>query len=406
VRGVVILVAVIGIVTLLAGVVINAAIGNSAGPSATPTTASVVMPIATATPAGDVRSTPWAATATPGGIVVPRPTAAPGAPQTPIETPSSLPPLPDVAQPELVSLTVGLARVRDFYSEAHAHGSFTVRWRPGAFPPERAAMIAEIAAESLDEVNRLLGTNDYEPMEIFLADQLFAEECWGCQGFAASDLRQVFILQDGSVADDELPVLLVHEIGHVIAGLHVALPHSLFFAEGLAVWISDADMTAAGYVSALQTAAWAHRAGILPGLEALRQAGYEGRVRARVEYDGAASFTFFFIESYGMDAYKEIYALTPPEYVIGKDWDELEREWRAYLESWADVQINGIGANEWWYVAQAVAAGYTRLYNDPGSVSVEQYAALVQARLELNRGNVPAAIALVNLSGLAPGLAN
>jgi hypothetical protein len=401
-----VLVAVIAIVTLLAGVVLKAAIGNEPGIAAPTPSNAGIMPIATATPAGESQRWPAAGTATPGGIVVPQPTPEPGATSLPFQPPASLPDLPQVAPPELVSLTVGLARVRDFYAEEHVHGNFTVRWRPGAFPPERAALVAGIAATALDDVNRLLGTHDYDPIEIFLADRLFAEECWGCQGFAASDLRQVFILQDGSVADDELPVLLVHEIGHVIAGLHVALPHSLFFAEGLAVWISDADMTAAGYISALQTAAWAHRAGLLPTIRELRQAGYEGRVRARVEYDGAAAFTLFFIETYGMDAYKEIYALTPPEYVVGKDWDALETEWRAYLERWADNQVNGVGAVDWWHVAQAVSAGFVRLYNDPTTVSVEQYAALVQARLELNRGNLPTAIALMNASNLAPGLAN
>jgi hypothetical protein len=394
----------IGIVTILAGVIINAAVGGSIG---TPSSGDgFTMPIATATVPPGARSTPAGPSQSPGSVDIPTPTLEPGTTQTPFPTAGALPPLPVVSDPALESLTVGLARVRDYYSEAHTHGIFTVRWRPGAFHPDRAYEVAQIASESLDRANLLLGTNDYEPMEIFLADQLFAEECWGCQGFAASDLRQVFILQDGSVAPDEFAVLLVHEIGHVLAGLHIALPHSLFFAEGLAVWISDAHMQSAGYISALQTAAWAHQLGVLPTLTQLRQATYEGRVRARIEYDGAASFTFFLIDTYGMDAYKDLYALDPPEMVLDKDWDTLEAEWHAYLDQWANNEVNGVGAYDWWRVAQAVADGFSRLYNDPESVSAEQYAALAQARIELNRGHLPEAIALVDQSNLAPGLAN
>lgn len=403
-RGMVILVAIMGVATVLTGIVLNSVVGESR-PNPTPTRTGS-LPITTATVTGDVRSTPWTSTSTPGIADIPSPTSEPGTTPTPIPTVGELPALPSVQQPSMESLTVGLARVRDYYSEQHQHGLFTVRWRPGAFPPERAAEAAEIATESLQRVNFLIGTNDYEPIELFLADQLYAEECWGCQGFAASDLRQVFILQDGSVAPDEFRILVVHEIGHVLAGLHIALPHSLFFAEGLAVWISDEDMQNAGYISSLQTAAWAHEVGILPSLSELRQAGFEGRVRARVEYDGAASFTFFLIETYGMEAYKELYALTPPESVIDKDWETLESEWHAYLDRWAKNEVNGVGAYEWWNVAQAVAAGFTRLYTDPASVTTEQYAALSLARIELNRGNIPVAVALVNESGLAPGLAN
>ncbi len=65
-----------------------------------------------------------------------------------------------------------------------------------SFPPEKATEVAEVATRSLATVNQKLGTNDTGHLDIFLADALFNEECVGCQGFAASDLRQVFILQD------------------------------------------------------------------------------------------------------------------------------------------------------------------------------------------------------------------
>ena len=324
---------------------------------------------------------------------------------------ATLPPLPQVAKPELVAPTgPSLTAVQEYYAESYEFTGFTVAFRPGAFTPERAAEVAAAAVVARDQVNQMLGMNDTGPVTIYLADRMFDESCVGCQGYAAADLRQIFLLQDGSVSPNELPSLLIHEIGHVLA-LNIAEPEKLFFAEGLAVWISDKAITDAGYISPMQSAAWAYKAGILPTIPELLEAKYAGRVRARVEYDAAASFTKFFIENYGLDAYKDMYYLvaserTGPEDLVNVTWADLETQWRAWLQPQADVEVSGIDGLEWWSVGQAVATGFGNLYDNPGPVSVEQYAALSAARLELNRGQIETASVLADASNLAPKTAN
>lgn len=320
--------------------------------------------------------------------------------------------LPQTKQPAFELPTNGLAHVREVYAEAHTVGLFTVRWRPGAFPPEKANEIATQAERSLATVNQLLGTSYAEPMEIFLADQLFNEECWGCQGFAAADLWQVFILQDGSVGPEELPSLLTHEIGHVIAAHAVALPESLFFAEGLAVWLSDGDIQAQGFVSAKQTAAWALQAGVFPTIDQLLAGDYAGRVRARAEYDAAASFTFYVVETLGLNTYLDLYRasrndkMTASEVVLGKDWQTVEGEWHAWLQQWADANVAGVDGVAWWTAAEQVMSGFRYLYSYPDQVSAEQYAALSASRWELNRLRLDNAAALATRSGVTSGTAN
>lgn len=373
-------------------------------PGATSTTTTGQTPVTTGTAPVDAETTP--ATNLPGE------TPQTGAPNTPGEpTPTSstgLPivtvtpigELPAVQPPRTVSLTEGLARVRDYYSEAHEVGNFTVRWRPGAFPVERAAVVAEMAAESHAYVIAQLGfPDDNEPMEIFLADQLFAQECWGCQGFAAADLRQVFILQDGSVAEDEFKALLTHEIGHVVS-LHIGLPEKLFFAEGAAVWLMERDIVNGGYISAVQTSAWALDLGLLPSLDTLREATYQGRVRARLEYDPAGAFAMFMIEQYGLDAYKHLYQMQSPEAVVDRSWDELEAEWHAWLAPKSQATIGDVTGVQWWATMNRVIDGFNRLYSDAEAVSVEQYAQLTAARLEVNRLHLATANELMTLSGL------
>lgn len=310
-------------------------------------------------------------------------------------------PVVDVRKPEYANFTENITRVREQYSETYTYGTITVGWRPGSFPPEHAAEVADMAARLLGDANAQLQTDFYPALEIFLADQLYTPECQGCQGFAAADLFQIFLLQDGSLADDELESLLIHEIVHVIAAREISLPHSLFFVEGLATWVMTDYLTQSGYLSPLQTAAWAYQVGAMPSLQALRDDTYDGRVRKRAEYDGAASFAFFVIETYGWESYRQLYTLNPPEMVLDKTWEELEAEWHAYLGNWAGNTIDGVDAAEWWAAASRVADGFGTLYADPAPVTAEQYTALVRARLAVNRGDVDRALEAINASGLA-----
>lgn len=322
---------------------------------------------------------------------------------TPIPTvaPEAALPAVEVNKPEYANFTENLTRVREHYSETYTYGTVTVGWRPGAFPPERAAEVADMTARLLGEANARLQTDFYPELTIYLADQLYTPECHGCQGFAAADLFQIFLLQDGSLAEDELEALLIHEIVHVIAAHEISLPHRLFFAEGLATWVMSDKLTQSGYLSPLQTAAWAYQVGAMPSLQALRDDAYDGRVRKRAEYDGAASFAFFIIETYGWESYRQLYTLEPPELVLDKTWTDLEVEWHAYLGNWAGNTIDGVDASQWWAVASRVADGFATLYTDPAPVTDEQYTALVRARLAINRGDVDRAIEAINASGLA-----
>lgn len=309
-------------------------------------------------------------------------------------------------QPALVAPTIApFERLYEYYAEHYEFGNITVHWSPGAFPPERAQQIADQAQRLRAEANQRLGTSDNGPLDIFLSTQLYDEKCLGCQGLAASDYRQIFILEDGSVAPDEFEALLIHEITHVIAG-GIQLPHiaGLFYAEGLATWMMAPHFTEQGYISPRQTAAWAMKVGQLPTIDNLLfDAQYAGRVRARVEYDAAASFAAYIIETYGMNAYLEMYKREVlPTAIVGKGYPELEQEWRAWLGQWADNEVNGINATEWWDAMNKIISGFQRLYNAPQTVTADQYSKLASARVALNRGELQPALDLARASGLTP----
>jgi hypothetical protein len=392
-RGLLLIVADAGCLTIGVGGLIVTRQLNDARPASTPAplpsaeSANQVTPTPTTLAVASTPTAPWSAT----------PTADPLAGSWAAE----FIPVVSVNQPEFACLIHGVERVREHYGEQYAIGNFTIGWRPGAFPAQYADEIAVVAQAALEEANRLLGTEDHRPIELYLADQLYTpDECLGCQGYAAADLRQVFILQDGSLAADELRALLVHEFAHVIAAEAIFLPLDLFYAEGLATWAMTDAMLDAGYLSPLQTAAWVHAAGALPPLQEIREDDFAGRMRKRVAYDASASFAFFVIDTYGWPAYRRLYTLDPPSAVVGKDWQQLEAEWHAYLDQWAGNVINGVDGPAWWTAASQVIAGYARLYDDPSQVTAEQYASLVEARLALNRGDVALTQARLDASGL------
>jgi hypothetical protein len=111
-----------------------------------------------------------------------------------------------------------------------------------------------------------------------------------------------------------------------------------------------------------------------------------------------------------LDAYKALYkavsldAQATPDAVVGKDWATLEQEWHAWLNQW-NVAFNGADATQWWDVFHRVRSGFEQLYDDPGSVSAEQYANLAAARVAVNRADLPSATALIDASGLVAGAA-
>lgn len=305
-----------------------------------------------------------------------------------------------VGAPSLELPTFPLASVQATFTETHEFGQVTVRFRPGAYSPEHAASIADMTNAALAEANAKLQTHWSEDLTVFLADQLFAEDCLGCQGFTESDFRWIFMLDDGSVLPDEFEALLVHEVTHLIAGNEIHLPFDTFYVEGLAMWVMTDDLESYGYVPPLQTTAWVYGAGALPSLETIMEDDFAGRMRKRIYYDAAGAFAFFVIENYGWDAYLALYRQSPIESVLGKSLPEIEAEWHAYLEPHKDATINGVGAEEWWGAADQVISTFGRFYDDPGALSADQNRLLTLSRLALNRADAGNALAFLEQSGV------
>ncbi|MEZ4520078.1 MAG: hypothetical protein R3A46_00340 [Thermomicrobiales bacterium] len=306
----------------------------------------------------------------------------------------------DVNQPSMEVPTFPLASVQATFTEEHQFGLITVSFRPGAYTVEHASQIAGMTEDAIAEANAKLGTSWSDDLTVFLADQLFAEDCMGCQGFTESNFRWIFMLDDGSVVQDEFEALLVHEMAHMIAGNEIHLPFDIFYVEGLATWVMTDDLLQYGYVSPLQSTAWVYGAGALPSLQDIMNDDFAGRMRKRVYYDAAAAFAFYVIDTYGWDAYVSLYQQNPLEDVLGKPPETVESEWHAYLEPYVATEIDGTGAGEWWNAASQVIDAFGRFYEDTEAVSADQYRLLTLSRLAPNRADVGNALDYLAQSGV------
>ncbi len=386
---------IVGLITVIGGIVAVAT-------RDTGSTSGVASTTATPTAAGAAGSETTAAAGT-----QPASSSEPGGGATPTSAldgiiPTQQPAVAsvDVDAPALELPTFPLASVEVTYTESHTFGAITVSFRPGAYTADYAAEIARQTEAARVEANAKLGEAWNDDLTVFLADQLFAEDCLGCQGFTESDFRWIFMLDDGSVVDDEFEALLVHEMTHLIAGNTIHLPFDIFYVEGLATWVMTDDLVAYDYVSPLQSTAWVYEAGALPPLQAIMDDDFAGRMRKRVYYDAAAAFAFYVIDTYGWEQYVALYRQQPLDAVLGKPVTEVEAEWHAYLDPFRLTQVNGVGAAAWWDATSQVIDAYGRFYLDPSAYSAEQYELLTLSRLAINRADPGNALAFLAASGV------
>ncbi len=170
--------------------------------------------------------------------------------------------------------------------------------------------------------------------------------------FASDPGPQAFILVPTQSAKRTYGFSLVHELTHNLIGLSWLSRHErerdgveLFsgnrlFDEGFAVFVEE-ELTGEGprvfpnfglethaaYWQALQK----HDEPIRPVLEAeiLRQAADQ-----RLGYLTQASFCKHLVQTYGLDRFLRLFAADPSaaKEIYGRDLNELEREWRRFLE--------------------------------------------------------------------------
>jgi hypothetical protein len=211
------------------------------------------------------------------------------------------------------------------------------------FMPDTAAErdlseLADLAEAALDEIRVALEVPFDDQMSVYLVPRVF----W--QGGAAyRDKIQLISYLDRNYTSVETWSYFTHEGTHALAQ-DLLQPKENgggpdgVLVEGLAVWASD------GHYRREPIDAWAALVADSDGYVPLAdlRSGPFYEFQHETSYLEGASFVKFLIERYGMDRFKQLYGQATSEadhdealvqQLYGKSYDDLEREWLAYLDS-------------------------------------------------------------------------
>lgn len=245
------------------------------------------------------------------------------------------------APPQSSDLITGMRIRFDGAFERIETENFDLRYPPGAYGRQEMHRISELNEESLVFLEEALQDEDtviWEKLPTVLFPgfdiKLFYTRHWG-RGAASPE--GVFNTFGGEAPDFGL---IVHENMHILTRLNWSRNTTSFLAEGIAMYMEA--LATEEEKNHRRTVTYLEQGHLFP-LEEMTtfQIGLAG-LKTEVAYPASGSFTAYLIEAYGLQPFKEAYALEgrrPEEReaddtwakVYGKDLRDLEAEWLSWL---------------------------------------------------------------------------
>jgi hypothetical protein len=213
-----------------------------------------------------------------------------------------------------------------------AHYSFNVR--PGSFAEQNVGRLAEVLEEQYDATLRALDIRYAGRVSLFLyesaADAGLASER---SGTAYPDTETVSAAAGGPL-DDNLFVVLSHEVNHVIEQNAIGRPVTSFMGEGLPSAALSERFHQLGRTFLYD---WtARRDAQIPSLSTLVDDDQWDSHDQQVTYNASASFLAYLLETGGPQRVKQLQPLTSAEFgqrfseIYGRSLGDAEREWRVF----------------------------------------------------------------------------
>jgi hypothetical protein len=266
--------------------------------------------------------------------------------------------------------------------------NYTVHYQPDSFAAANITTTVEFIATARQHINTVLGVDDNQPFDIYLADTFFAPPDAALRGRAFSAQRAVFVLYDGSGTPAERRYMLTHELTHLIAWNNYGAPRSAMLSEGTAVAAGERFLVEEPFLPVHSFCLAYQRAGQLPQISS-PALPLQGHLLNLPAYYASGCFVKFLIDRYGVARLKQVYRTADYAAVYGKSLAQLEEMWRADLA--ADQTPLPVDS-------QALSAAYARITRnyqaffdglDKRSFEREAYQALDRQRIRVMQGRLP-----------------
>jgi LysM repeat protein len=299
---------------------------------------------------------------------------------TPTPTPT---PTPEPWQPGLVEAERSDELEAAYPLELRAK-LLSLHYRPDGRAADDPAGVVEGIQERLVAIEGALEASLADPVDVYLADELFAEPDLAKRAVGLPETGHLFWLVDGSGTPSERDYTLTRELARLVARSALGPPASDLLDQGLAVHLAW-DVLGERYLPLEQVCAAYYQTRRLPNLWSL---SFQGLLDRPQHYPVAGCFVRHLIEAQGTEPVKEVYLSGDYYAVYGLSLRQLQSNWFGALGE-AEYELN-FEAAEFVQVLADVTDGYERLFRDfEGSGDqLAAYRALDKARVALYQGRL------------------
>jgi LysM repeat protein len=278
------------------------------------------------------------------------------------------------------------------YPSVYDHARFTLHYQPGTYPDQHLEQVVSLIADALARVESTLGVTLNGKFDIYAAGTLYEVPNAHLRGLSRSLDRRLFVLLDGSGDEAENAYLVTHEMTHLVSWNTLGAPSSTMLSEGLATYVGEPALEEGGYLPYDQVCLGAYAAGQMSSMAVIEKdwQAFQGHIRYRFNYFGSACFVGYLIDTYGMEAIRQLYHTSDYPTLYGESLAALDSDWQASLAArQAELTIDPAELADYTEDVTAVYAYVLGSYNGTSNMH-RAYALADQARLALWRGDYPA----------------
>jgi LysM repeat protein len=218
-----------------------------------------------------------------------------------------------------------------FYPLSLETDRFTLHFAPETYPGQDPLVLANLVQQGLKSIETLMQVKLDVHFDIFAAGSVFAPPNRALRGRSFSYLRQTFFLHDGTGNPEDQLYIVTHELTHLFAWNAFGQPASSMLSEGAAVYAGMKSIEGSNHLPLNRFCEIYIEAEELPQVSS--SLSFQGHIRDLENYYAAGCFVGYLIENYGTQSFAQLYPTGDFGFVYGKSINEIEEEWRSYLNT-------------------------------------------------------------------------
>ena len=220
------------------------------------------------------------------------------------------------------------------YPRTLSTGRFTLHYTPNTFPAQDPQAVYAMIERSVANIESVFQIQLGGTFDVYVAGTLFEPPNRPLRGMSYSVFRRSFFLHDGSGDATDQQYISAHELTHLFTWNTFGQPSSTMLSEGAAVYSGMSAISASNYIPLSLFCAAYRKQNQLPVISGALS--FSGHIYDLQNYYAAGCFVGYLIQTYGVQAFGQVYPSGDFAGVYGRSLYALEQDWIAPLDT---VQI-------------------------------------------------------------------